>query len=233
LNCNVQGIIYGSTVVGILCGAVDNGSTAQYCYSEGNVIGTGSFPGMLGGFAGANSGSLISHCYSTGSVTGSAFLAGFCASNANDGIIRNCYCTGEVTGGSFVGGFCSSNDDYIGFCYSISKPTGMFTYGFVAIDNDGSYECNFWDTEFSGTNDGVGFGVPDPEGVYGLQTDQFSDPASFQNADCGFDFENTWMIAGGRPILTKLTIPTLTEWAVIIFIGFLAGVGGWFLWRRG
>jgi hypothetical protein len=27
-------------------------------------------------------------------------------------------------------------------------------------------------------------------------------------------------------------IPTLTEWAVIIFIGLLAGVGGWFVWRR-
>ncbi len=40
------------------------------------------------------------------------------------------------------------------------------------------------------------------------------------------------MMAGGRPVLTSLTIPTLTEWAVIIFIGLLAGVGGWFMWRR-
>jgi hypothetical protein len=27
-------------------------------------------------------------------------------------------------------------------------------------------------------------------------------------------------------------IPTLSEWSVIIFIGLLAGVGGWFVWRR-
>ena len=27
-------------------------------------------------------------------------------------------------------------------------------------------------------------------------------------------------------------VPTLGEWAVIIFIGLLAGVGGWFVWRR-
>jgi hypothetical protein len=27
-------------------------------------------------------------------------------------------------------------------------------------------------------------------------------------------------------------VPTLSEWAVIIFIGLLAGVGGWFVWRR-
>jgi hypothetical protein len=27
-------------------------------------------------------------------------------------------------------------------------------------------------------------------------------------------------------------VPTLTEWALIIFIGLLAGVGGWFVWRR-
>jgi hypothetical protein len=27
-------------------------------------------------------------------------------------------------------------------------------------------------------------------------------------------------------------VPTLTEWAVIAFIGLLAGVGGWFVWRR-
>jgi hypothetical protein len=27
-------------------------------------------------------------------------------------------------------------------------------------------------------------------------------------------------------------VPTLTEWAVMIFIGLLAGVGGWFVWRK-
>jgi len=27
-------------------------------------------------------------------------------------------------------------------------------------------------------------------------------------------------------------VPTLSEWALIAFIGLLAGVGGWFVWRR-
>lgn len=37
-----------------------------------------------------------------------------------------------------------------------------------------------------------------------------------------------WGVFGSNP-----PVPTLTEWAVIIFIGLLAGVGGWFVWRRG
>jgi hypothetical protein len=32
--------------------------------------------------------------------------------------------------------------------------------------------------------------------------------------------------------LDSIIVPTLSEWAVIIFIGLLAGVGGWFVWRR-
>jgi hypothetical protein len=27
-------------------------------------------------------------------------------------------------------------------------------------------------------------------------------------------------------------VPTLSEWAVILFIGLLAGIGGWFVWKR-
>jgi hypothetical protein len=231
LNCNVQGVVYCTIIGGIFCGSIDNESTVKYCYSEGSIIGTG-FSGVIGGFAGGNDNSLISNCYSTGSVSGGIVLSGFCASNINGGIIKNCYCTGNVTGNNDVGGFCSNNESYIGFCYSSSKPTGSFAAGFVANDDNGTYECNYWDIDKSELTDGVGSSDPDPEGVYGLQSAQFSDPSSFQNASCGFDFDGTWMIVDGRPVLTDLTIPTLSEWAVIIFIGLLVSIGGWFVWKR-
>jgi uncharacterized repeat protein (TIGR01451 family) len=33
-------------------------------------------------------------------------------------------------------------------------------------------------------------------------------------------------------ITNNAIVPTLSEWAVILFIGLLAGIGGWFVWRR-
>ncbi len=54
----------------------------------------------------------------------------------------------------------------------------------------------------------------------GITASAFSDQANFS---C-FDFNYPWMMAEGTPMLTALTIPTMTEWAIIIFIGLLAGI---------
>jgi hypothetical protein len=93
--------------------------------------------------------------------------------------------------------------------------------GFTGYDIFGKYNCCFWNKTTSGMTDGVGDVNPDPSGVTGLTSEQFSNQASFS---C-FDFNRTWMMAGDKPVLTALTIPTLTEWTVIIFIGLLAVLG--------
>jgi hypothetical protein len=74
-----------------------------------------------------------------------------------------------------------------------------------------------------------------------LEEAAFFDPKNFP---C-FDFRYIWVMSENiiegenpseypllRTIVNGIAIPILTEWAVIIFIALLSGLGGWFVWKR-
>ena len=201
-----------------------------------------------GGFCAHNySNGIISKCcVNGGSVSATSFAGGFCGEN-NFGIISNCYSTADVSGYA-PGGFCGFNGGTatISNCYSTGIPTGNILGGFCS-SNTGSIYCCFWNITTSGTTTGVdnspGATITD---VTGLSHSQFLSRANFP---C-FDFHSIWFYSSmlhpdddtdlndyQYPILraqfpNSMIIPTLTEWAAILFIGLLAGVGGWFVWRR-
>ena len=199
----------------------------------------------IGGFVGYNNYGTISNCFASGNASGYLNIGGFAGRNIY-GIITNCYATGNASGDRGVGGFagyCANGS--ISYCYSLGIPsaTTMLNEGGFIGNSLGSptYNCNFWNIETSGTEDAVGNMDPDPTGVTGLTDQQFSDPSNFS---C-FNFGNDWIMPsslrygdkfGNYPILRSILftffIPTLTEWTVIIFVGLLAGVGGWFVWRK-
>lgn len=228
--------------VGGFCGQNSNYSVITNCYSTGNVESDDSF---VGGFCGLNSASQISNSYSTCSVISSAYNAGgFCGENIFNALINTCYSTGAVSCDYYGGGFCGLNDgsSSISYCYSIGTVTitGDYRGGFLGQNYSGGVAiCCFWNITTTGITDAVGVG--DDSGITGLTDQQFSDPSNFS---C-FDFGKDWIMPsslrygdkfGNYPILRSILftffIPTLTEWAIIIFICLLAGVGGWFVWRR-
>ena len=230
LNINAPSLSYQA-----LFGYIETGATVSNLGVEdatvfGNIY--------VGGFVGWNKGT-ITNCYATGDATGqSEDVGGFCG--RNEGIIENCYATGNTDGDSDVG--CFLGDNYYGTienCYATGDATGQSQVGgFVGHNDNGTYTCCFWnETANSGLDDSGNDGDLGNE-VTGLSETQFADPSSFS---C-FDFNNDWAMGYNvvdseylYPMLRAfdyVVIPTLTEWAVIIFIGLLAGVGGWFVWRR-
>ena len=246
-HCHSTGDVTCNGRGGGFCGENADGLII-YCYSTGNVTGMQS----LGGFCGYNfkfggSGvSTISFCYSTGNATsnvpneeGGVDIGGFCS--VSSGTINNCYSTGNAYGYSIIGGFCAElwylgTGIYLGTitnCFSIGVPSasgsGRIVGGFIGYETDGNtgiYECNFWGFQNANLDDIGNKG--DNANITELPIEEFADQSNFQ---C-LDFNNVWMMRGSHPVLTELTIPTLTEWAVSIFIGLLAIFGGWFLWRR-
>jgi hypothetical protein len=217
---------------GTILNSVSNGNISinKYCSNACDW--------RAGGFCGINKSGNISNCIATGDIYGDTHVGGFCGENQY-GTISNCMSTGDAIGNENVGGFCGRNyQGTIEYSYSIGKPSGnSYIGGFVGYFYSPSvFLCNYWGFE--------GADLPDT-GVGDFTNDMIEelDPADFsiqENFQC-FDFNNVWIMgsnvldnSANIPLLRSLNtvIPTLTEWAVIIFIGLLAGVGGWFLWKR-
>jgi len=148
-----------SSDLGCLCGHNSSG-TISNSYATGSITGWIS----VGGLCGGNDLGTIRNCYSGSTVTGagaSQGIGGVCGGNRN-GTIINCYATGIVTAAQLFGGIC-----------------GIYYMGGTASN------C-FWDTQSSGTIDGVGSIDPDPAGVVGLDTDEMQTLSTF--TDAGWDF---------------------------------------------
>ena len=165
--------VNGEGTVGGLVGFNDKG-TITLSYSTSDVNG---FNGV-GGLVGYNYRGTITSCYSTGSVTGDWNTGGLVGFNYESTVI-SCYSTGAVTGDrACIGGFIGHN--YFGTitsCYSIGAVDGGL--GFVGCNDRGEAEgvfeygkiisC-FWDTQTSGTLEGVGGPDPDTSGITGKTT---------------------------------------------------------------
>ncbi|MCF6271051.1 MAG: T9SS type A sorting domain-containing protein [Melioribacteraceae bacterium] len=159
-NANISGGVSTGSIVGSKTGS----STISNCFSTGAVNGTT----YAGGLIGDSDNSTIENSYSKANVTGVSTVGGLIgqhASSTNTSII-NSYSTGDVSrisGGSNTtfGGFCGSSNSKIEYSYStssvyfigVSPPTDK---GFVALDNSGTYNNNFWDSEASNQSTATG-----------------------------------------------------------------------------
>src|SRR4029078_167762 len=89
--------------------------------------------------------------------------------------------------------------------YAVGAVTATTSYvgGFAGYSYLGTYSSNYWDTQTSGTTDGVGAVNPDPSGVSGKTTAQMGTQSTF----VGWDFamngqgpDGVWYMAN-RPHL--------------------------------
>jgi len=206
------------------------GLNSQYQGSSGDQIGTGGLSCT------EDPEYSIIECFSTGNVQGSEYVGGFVGRHACEHI-ESCYCLGNVFADMYAGGFAgfAITENSVNYCYSYGAASSTIQYegGFVGLNDGNGYECCFWNTTANNGLDAVGFNntTPDPpDGIDGLTEAEFADISNFS---CMTDERpGVWVMGNNTPILYGTTLPTLSEWAVIIFIGLLAGVGGWFVWRR-
>ena len=144
----------------------------------------------------------------------------------NQGIIHNCYATGSVTALEPIGAIAiagglvgSTTGGEISYCYSIGEvegPTFSNIGGLIGSEHyDPILINNFWDTNTSGTTDGVGNEDPDPAGVEGKTTAEMMMQSTF----AGWDFVNNWKML--RP---SEDYPRLA-WQEV-FVGDIAGLYG-------
>jgi len=111
-----------------------------------------------------------------------------------------------VQGGYHIGGLVGANSATITRSYSTGTVAGTFGVGgFVGAGAAGTYSANYWNTQTSGTADGVADLSPDPSDVTGLTTQQMTSQSNF----AGWDFDangqgagndGVWIMAG-RPHL--------------------------------
>lgn len=120
--------------------------------------------GLVGQFGGS---SIINDSYATGSVVGNTQVGGLVGYHWRGSVINRSYSTGMVSGTDEVGGLVGHRD----------PPQG---------DVRGLVTASYWDTQASGTNQGVGFG--ETEGVNGRTTADMKTQATF----AGWDFSLVW-----------------------------------------
>lgn len=198
-----EGSINGDIYVGGLVGI--NGGTIKKSFADCEVNSNNG----LGGLAGLNEG-VITNSFSLGnvfSIEGEKIgglvgenLAG--QKNQESGIISNSYALGNVTGFNEVGGLVgfSSHNSKIKNSYSTGQVNANSAKGGLLgrITLSTVIESSYWDTQTSGTNQGIGSGFSSE--AIGLTTIQMTNTAPyFQMA--GFDFETIWLLTENYPAL--------------------------------
>ncbi|HOK65264.1 MAG TPA: GLUG motif-containing protein [Anaerohalosphaeraceae bacterium] len=193
-NCSVSGTVSGGYHTGGLAGSVLQG-TLNSCSSAAAVSG-GDHVGCL---AGNIYQSTVSQCSATGNVNGANAIGGLLG-YSDTGTVSNCYARGAAVGtGGYIGGLIG----YIQYgtvssCYStgaVSAGYGGWKGGLAGYSWEFESPCVFtacfWDTQTSGTNDGLGNINPDPAGITGLTTAQMKTQSTF--TDAGWDFTTVWV----------------------------------------
>ena len=134
-------------------------------YATGRVTG-GSAAGGLAGYNGGV-GRIIAS-YATSVVTGDEGIGGLVGENRSD--ITASYATGPVSGNENVGGLAGRNMDEAGITasYATGRVSGGDNLGGLIGLNAATVSGGVWDTETSGTGNGVGRG--DAAGATGQTT---------------------------------------------------------------
>ena len=197
----------------------------DYCYSTANVIATATHIGAgaggnIGGLIGYNQGDLssggisyaeVSKCYSTGNVTATVNasstdkdVGGFIGEAG--GLIEDSYSRSNVSttgaGTPEVGVFIANvgTQANVQYCYTIGDYTTIVgDYGFI-YDNNGTAAHNFYDSELSSQNSGIGATCK--------TTAEMKTQSTFTNAGWDFDIWNiTPGVYDGYPYFLGTTNP--------------------------
>jgi hypothetical protein len=159
---NYKGTIASSHVTGSVNGSDtiggltgQNQGTVTGCYSTVDVTGTQN----VGGLAGLNFQSEINNSYAVGPVNGDTYIGGLVGFNYSTGSITNSYAAGVVDGSSWVGG--------------------------LGVNDNGTINSSFWDTQTSGQSDF--------SGSTGKTTAEMKQLATFTS----WNFDDTWKIDTG------------------------------------
>jgi hypothetical protein len=109
-----------------------------------------------------------------------------------------------------------------GHVWQIEGPEGMGATMIFTIDKSLLLKNELPDDIYvSRVHDGYGYLIPQEN--IAISENETSYVISITHID---QF-SIWGLFDSNP-----PVPTLSEWALILFIGLLAGVGGWFVWKR-
>ncbi len=212
-NVDITGHFRVGALVGLFMGY-----KIEYCGSSGNVEGTATVGGLVGGSDSSGEKEMVL-CRSSANVAGDDNVGGLVG--VNQAVLSQCYSDGIISGGSGSGGLAGKSHRSVTDCYSVARVNengnGMFVGGLLgnfalsgsivncysAGNLDGeqnvgglvgyNYETegslnSFWDTEVSGY-DVSALGE-------GKTTSEMTDQSIFANA--GWDFDSVWTISPDR-----------------------------------
>lgn len=215
-NSYATGDVEGYQHVGGLVGR--NSGEIQSSYATGQVRGYTQVGGLVGGSEHRS----IRSSYATGNVVGNEYVGGLIGYN-NSSKIYDSYASGSVTGGYVVGGLIGYNyswNTYIENCYAVGAVLGEGSHvgGLLGMNykDEALIVSSYYDLATTGQTD-LSKGER-------RTSDQMVDIDNFN----GWDFENTWQIAGGYPYLKwqANNIPGLPELDPNKYVSFVAGTGG-------
>ena len=161
------GHVTGARTAGGLIGSMQQGANITASYATGNTSCT---EYSCGGLV-AENGGVISASYAAGNVNnshdwGRAATGGLVGWNG--GIIIGSYASGDASGRGRVGGLTGLNSGTLTATYSVGRVSftppsdtrwGHGSGGLVGIDDGGTVNASYWDTQTSGQNaSGAGVG---------------------------------------------------------------------------
>jgi len=174
----------------------------------------------VGGLVGSSGESEITNCSVMGEIRGLTNVGGLVGSAASS-TINTSHSRGAVTcEDSGCGGLVGlAENATITNSYAAGSVEGDDAGGLVGLlEEENTFNNNFWDTETTGQNQGTGQG--DEEGIEGKTTREMRDQDTFTD----WDFENIWVMAGyphlrigfrGEPVTQ--TIDLEEDWNIISF----------------
>lgn len=194
-DCSIAGFIYAGGLVGLNIG----GEIRECGVSTSDIEGFGNVNDSVGGLVGGNSG-LIERCIVSNSTIYDVYaqygVGGLVGYNWGGIITDSCvysssYIT-SITGAYDVGGLVGRLENsekstgVITNCYSSSSVVGtMYIGGLIGLNNGGTVNSSYWDTNVSG--------LISSDGGIGKTTTQMYQQATYT----GWDFTDVWMIEEG------------------------------------
>ena len=199
-NSGFTGSLSGMSAYGLV--AVNYGEIYQ-SYSQVKQWGSHGSTGLVG----TNEGGVIQSSFSAGEVNGNSRSAGFVL--RNNGTISNSYSRVniEMVEPAYevvkLGGFVYKNEEDGIIENSFSAGTIMLEYdpdglGAVAEENLGVFSSVYWNSDKTGTHEGVNLG--NSVGISNLTTTQITGSAAETHMP-EFDWVNVWRTTDGYPVL--------------------------------
>lgn len=252
-NCRSSGNASAEGYLAFVAGfCVINGETFIFSHSDPLTPLNDIYPlDQISPLNGPNS--IIYNCYSSGNSLAESFgqgggnfqpfengmvalAAGFCVINTDYSEISHCHAQGNAEastdGDELAAGFVGINDQsYISYCCSEGELTASTIAGFCGEDNNGTFNCCYYNSEKAGTEyDDANSN--DLDGVDFYNNDNWILTENFEQ--CLLP-ENEWIMLSSGPFLSyfdSAVIPLLPVWAYVAMAGVLGIMLFIFNYRR-